>query len=128
VEVVRRYYQAANHRDWSLLRKLLDPDLELDLSRNIFNPHVYRGYAGFRRFADAVEDVWDEFSTAPTELIDAGDNVVAAVTMHAKGKQSGVDVTMNLFNVFTLRDSRVLRIVGGYRDRSEALEAAGLSE
>jgi ketosteroid isomerase-like protein len=98
------------------------------LSRNIFNPDTYQGYAGVRRFASVVEDVWDEISGVPTELIDAGDNVVAAVTMHATGKQSGVDVTMDILNVFTLRDRRILRVVGGYRDRAEALEAAGLSE
>ena len=128
VEIVRRYYEAANRRDWSLLSELVDPDVEIDLSRNIFNPDVYRGYAGFRRFVSAVEEIWDEFGAVPTELIDAGDNVVAALTMHATGKQSGVDVTMILFNIFTLRDSRIWRIIGGYRDRSEALEAAGLRE
>jgi len=36
-------------------------------------------------------------------------------------------MTMKLFNVFTFRGSRVVRIVG-YRERSEALEAACLSE
>ena len=35
---------------------------------------------------------------------------------------------MQLFQVITLRDGRVLRMTGGYRDRAEALEAAGLKE
>jgi hypothetical protein len=34
---------------------------------------------------------------------------------------------MRLFNIRTLRDGKVLRIAGGYRDRAEVLEAAGLS-
>jgi hypothetical protein len=28
---------------------LFDPDVVLDLSRNIFNPGVYRGYAGLEQ-------------------------------------------------------------------------------
>jgi hypothetical protein len=33
---------------------------------------------------------------------------------------------MQLFQVVTLRDGRVLHLTGGYRNRAEALEAAGL--
>jgi hypothetical protein len=35
---------------------------------------------------------------------------------------------MQLFNIWTLRDSKVVRLVGGYRDRSEAVADAGLPE
>jgi hypothetical protein len=35
---------------------------------------------------------------------------------------------MHLFAVWTLRDGKVKRMVGGYRNRSEALEAAGVRE
>jgi len=41
--------------------ELLDPDIELDLSRNIFNPDIYHGHAGIERWRNAVEDVWDDF-------------------------------------------------------------------
>ena len=61
-------------------------------------------------------------------FIDAGDNVVTAVTLKGKGPESGVEVSMRIYQVWTLRDSKVVRVVGGYRDRAEALEAAGLSE
>jgi hypothetical protein len=64
----------------------------------------------------------------PAEFVGGRDVVVTAVTLHGKGKESGADVQMQLFNVWTLRDSKVVRIVGGYRDRSEALKAAGLQE
>jgi ketosteroid isomerase-like protein len=76
----------------------------------------------------AVDEIWDDFRVVPAEFVGGGDVVVTAVTLHGKGKESGVNVEMQLFNVWTLRDSKVVRIVGGYRDRSEALEAAGLPE
>jgi hypothetical protein len=42
------------------------------------------------------------------------------------GKESGVDVSMQVLNICTIRDAKIVRVEGGYRDRAEALEAAGL--
>ena len=52
--------------------------------------------------------------------------MVAEVTMRGKGKESGVAVESRVFSIWTLREAKVAHVVGGYRDRSEALEAAGL--
>jgi ketosteroid isomerase-like protein len=127
VEIVRRCYEIWDRRDWSQVPELADPDVTIDLSRNIFNPDVYHGVAGFHRLVSVVDDVWDRVEQAPTEFIDAGDNVVAAVILRGKGRESGIEVEMRLFAIWTLRNSKVVRVVGGYRDRTEALEAAGLS-
>jgi ketosteroid isomerase-like protein len=105
--------------------EVMDPDVELDLSRNIFNPDVYRGHAGIQRWGRMVEEVWDNFQGTTEELIDMGDKVVVAVKMGGKGKESGVEVQMRIYSIWTVRDSKVVQVVGGYRDRSEALEAAG---
>jgi ketosteroid isomerase-like protein len=127
-EIVRRGAEYLNHRDFTRVFELCDPEIELDLSRNVFNPSVYRGYSGLEQWASAVEDVWDDFRGVVEEIIDAGgDKVVAAVTLHGKGKESGADVRMQVFSIWTIRDSKVVRLVGGYRDRTEVLEAAGLS-
>jgi ketosteroid isomerase-like protein len=76
---------------------------------------------------DAVDEVWAEFHGVLDELIDAGgDTVVAAATLRGKGKQSGVEVRMHVFSIWTIRESKVVRLVGGYRDRAEVLAAAGL--
>ena len=111
-----------------MVPELFDPDVVLDLSRNIFNPGVYRGYAGLEQYASAVNEVWNEFQIVPVEIFDAGDTVITEIMICGKGSGSGADVEMKVFNVWTLRDSKVVQIVGGYRDRSEALEAAGASE
>ena len=128
VEIVQRCAESLDRREFPQLFEMLDPDVEIDLSRNVFNPDVYRGYSGVERWRDVIDDVWDDFHAMLDELIDAGDDVVTAATIQGKGKESGVDVRMQVFQVWTLRDSKVVRLVGGYRDRSEALEAVGLSE
>ena len=124
-EIVRRIYTLWESREWSAIPDFFEPDIEIDLSRNVFNPDVYQGHAGIERYLKSVDEVWEEFRIVPEEFIDAGDHVVTRVTIRGKGKGSGVEVTMQLFNVWTFRDTKVLRIVGGYRDRSEALAAAG---
>jgi ketosteroid isomerase-like protein len=128
VEIVRRCAEALDGREFTKLFEMLDADVEIDLSRNVFNADVYRGHSGVERWRDGIDEVWDDFHAMLDEIIDAGDDVFTAATIQGKGKESGVDVRMQVFQVWTLRDSKVVRLVGGYRDRSEALEAVGLSE
>jgi ketosteroid isomerase-like protein len=128
VEVVRRAYEAMNNREFSRTSEFLHPDVELDLSRNILNPDIYRGYDGFERLVSVVEDVWDDFRFELHDLVDAGDQVVAEIAVAGTGRGSGVEAEMRIFNVWTLRRGKVIRFAGGYRQRAEALEAAGLSE
>jgi ketosteroid isomerase-like protein len=49
------------------------------------------------------------------------------VRFHGRGRASGVEVETRFYEVYTLRDGKVLRI-DEYEHRAEALEAAGLSE
>jgi ketosteroid isomerase-like protein len=128
VDIVRRCMEYWARRDDSFLTELVDPDAVLDLSRNVFNPDVYRGYDGFRRYVEVVNEMWDDFEARPEEFVDGGDHVVVAVRISGKGRESRVQTEMRPFNVWTLRDSKVIRLTGGYRDRTDALEAAGLSE
>jgi ketosteroid isomerase-like protein len=128
VEVVRRAIGFWIERDFSQIPELLDPEVVIDLSRNVFNPAVYRGYDGVKRYVEAVDEIWDKFEAQLEEVIDAGDAVVTATRISGVGRGSGVQAEMQLFQVVTVRDGRVLHITGGYRDRNEALEAAGLQE
>ncbi len=87
----------------------------------------YRGPEGFRRF---LESFWSEFDEPVAEirdLIDAGDHVVAAQTFRGRGKQSGVETSWDLWQVWTLRDGKAIR-GQGFTSEAEALEAAGLRE
>jgi ketosteroid isomerase-like protein len=128
VEVVRRCYELMAKRDFSAFPEVAHPDLVFDLSRNVFNPGVYHGLDGLQRFVEQVDDMWDEFEIRPEEFTDGGDQVVAAVRISGRGKGSGVAAEMQVFAVWTLHEGRVVQVTGGYRDRDDALEAAGLSE
>jgi ketosteroid isomerase-like protein len=127
VEIVRRCYGFWTDRDFSPFPELAHPDVVIDLSRNVFNPATYRGLDGLRRWIEQVDEMWDSFLIEPEEFIDAGDSVFVASRISGRGR-GGVEAEMRAFAVWTLREGKVSRFRGGYRDRAEALEAAGLSE
>ena len=80
--------------------------------------------ANYERWNEA----WEEGAeTTLEEVIGHGDRVFVKVRFQGRGRASGVEVDTRLYEVYTLRDGKVLRI-DEYEDRAEALEAAGLSE
>ena len=128
VEVVRRVYEFFRDRDFSVLEEILHPDAVLDVSRNVFNPGVHRGIDGVARFVEQIDEMWENFEITPEAVDDAGDKVVATHRISGKGRESGVEAKMRLFAVVAFRDGKIVRFTGGFRDRDEALRAAGLSE
>jgi uncharacterized protein len=78
---------------------------------------------GFGRWLGA----WEEFRVEIEELIDAGDHVVLFARMHGTGRESGFEVEQRPALVCEVRDGKVVE-ARGFRDRAEALEAAGLRE
>jgi ketosteroid isomerase-like protein len=127
VEIVRRLYDALNRGDREGAIELLDPGIRYDLSERVFNPAVYDGHDGIRRFTEEIDEVWDAFRVEPLDFIDVGNKVVVSHLVRARGKGSGVDVELPSTSVCTLRDQKVTA-VRMYREHSRALKAAGLSE
>jgi len=70
---------------------------------------------------------WGKWRLEPKRFLDAGDRVVVFVRILAKGGASGVPIEVETAHVWTIRGARVTS-VHAYRDRSQALEAAGLTE
>jgi ketosteroid isomerase-like protein len=107
---------------------LLAPDFEIDMSRQVFNPAVYRGIDGLARLNDEIRDVWEEFRVVPEQFIDAGDRVVVMEKVRGRGRSSGVEVeTQTHATIWTLRDGRVTRVQVAV-DPNEALKAVRLEE
>jgi ketosteroid isomerase-like protein len=127
VETVRRCIKFWDTQDFAALTELADPEFVLDLSEN-FNPVVYEGIDGLRRWMADADEMWEEFRIEAEELIDAGEQVVTCAHVSGKGRGSGAPAEMRVFQVWKLGGGKVLRITGGYRDRAQALSAAGLRE
>jgi hypothetical protein len=62
------------------------------------------------------------------ELIDAGDQVLVLIRFGGRGKMSGAEVEVLVWNLWTFREGESVRWTYSGEDRAEALEAAGLRE
>jgi len=129
VELVRKAIETFNEGDVEgSFADVLAPEFEYIPTGRIPGAEgAYRGPDGWRRF---LEFFWSEFDDARIEIHDLvpfDDHVVVAATFRGRGKQSGVETSWDLWQVWTLRDSKAIR-GQGFTTEAGALEAAGLSE
>ena len=126
VELVRTLLSAFDRADYEATLEALDPEVEWQVPPGIaIGQEVYRGRDEVqRRFAQWL-GAWDSYRFESEEVLAHGDQVVVGGMQIGRGRGSGVEVRLPTFSVFTLRDGKVTRH-RSYRDRTEALEAAGL--
>jgi ketosteroid isomerase-like protein len=126
VEIARGAFEAWERGDLSAMLEPLADDIVSRRVPPLVNPEEHHGPEGtLDMFADWIE-AYDSFESWADEYIDAGDSVVVRVPQRVRF--AGSDRTMQ--DVFWFRlsfeDRRVTRLEV-YADRSQALEAAGLS-
>ena len=128
VAIVQALFEATARRDAVAARPLLDPDVEWDMSAFPFPDlaGVYRGhdevFAWWLRYFDA----WDECGFEIVDAVDVGEDL--AVTTRAWGTgRNGIKVDQLFVNLVTVRNGLLARN-RAFRNRAEALEAAGLQE
>lgn len=125
-EIVRRAFEAWDRRDDEAALDHFSPDVEIDASERVLNPGVFHGIDGARRFRAEIDETWVEFHVAIEDVLPAGDDVVVLVRSTGQGRASGAQVDARAAWVVALVDGKVSRL-RLYRDRSEALAAATLS-
>lgn len=118
-DLVRRCHGFWADRDLPSLLEVVAEDAVLDLTRNVFNAAVYRGHDGVRCWVETVDEMWQGFEIGSPEIRgQTDDQVVTAVRMAGGGSGSG---EMEVFQVWTVGEGKIVRIVGGYRSRDAAL-------
>jgi uncharacterized protein len=127
VDVVKRGLAAFNRGSFEESIESIHPDIEWHDTPDLPGGGVHRGrdavLAQWRGMADALEG----FAAEPEEFFDAGDHVVVFQRSRGRGRTSGIEVSREMAQVFTVRDGMVVKVVG-YADRRAALEAVGLSD
>jgi ketosteroid isomerase-like protein len=127
VENVRRGIDAWNRGDLDDWLALFDSEAELHTSGRFVDQGVYRGRAGLERYWSEIHEDAEEVTLSISDLRASGDRVFQAVTGRGRGKRSKVPFEQPIWFVTTVRDGLAVR-VETYRDRAEALKAAGLEE
>jgi ketosteroid isomerase-like protein len=128
VEIVRRAFEAYNRGDLDTAVADFASDFEYIASGAIPGGRgVFRGPEGYKRFVGWLREEFDDARVEIDAITDAGDQVLVSVTIRGRGRQSGVEASWNDWQVWTLRDGKIVDGLG-FTNRAEALEAAGLSE
>ena len=89
VDIVRRALEVSTRRDDEATFALYDPEVEI---HGQVDGDTYRGLTGVRMYFQDWFAAWHDFSIDAEEWIDAGEDVVVALHVRARGRQSGVPV------------------------------------
>src|SRR5262245_54427003 len=129
VEIVRAGIGALNRRDADAFVALLSPDVEWE--DPMFwseSARIYEGRAEVRKWVSQLLEPWESFHLDINEIIESSDGrVFTDHSMSARGKASGAETDIRLWSVAWFANGQCTKR-RVFRDRAEALEAAGLAE
>jgi ketosteroid isomerase-like protein len=126
VETMREGFEAFNSADIERILAFIHPDFEAEIPPEFSaEPDTYRGHDGARRYFESFQDVMDEIRFVPERFWEAGDSVVVAARLTAKGRQTAIPVEQRLAQVWRIRDGKAIG-VRTYASPSEALKTVGL--
>jgi uncharacterized protein len=108
-EVVCRFYD--NLTVPEVLMQVLSPTIRWEIVSGFPHGGVYLGIeAVFQDFFGRVLQDFEDWRTVATELIDAGDRVVALGTYSGCAKATGKTFTANFTHVWTLENGVIVRL------------------
>jgi ketosteroid isomerase-like protein len=123
VEIVRRMYDAYARGEYELFLSHMDPGIEFSTPADEPGGGTYQGRQGVIEAHERWTAPWDDFRFEVEELTDFGDQVLARARNRGRGKSSGIEVEGVVFQLWTIRNEKMVR-VRMYSDEREALEAA----
>ena len=127
VELQRRLLAAYSARDIEAFIAYCDPKIEFHAAWSVPGGTVYHGHDGLRRWHQDLEDAWVEIRGEPEAFYDLGEQTLVFSTLHARGRQSGAEVTMFNAVVARWRDGLCVDL-RAYVQREDALSDLGVSE
>lgn len=111
VEIVRRSFDLYAEAGIEPVLEVFDEDVVIEIPADMSaEPDTYRGHDGVRRYFAGFDGMIEDVRYEATELIAAGDRVLAIAHMSGRGVSSGLDVGLDAFVVHELADGKVVRI------------------
>lgn len=127
VEIVKRAYEAWSRGDVAAVFEQYHPDVEHWDRADDPDATVRRGRDALVAYFAQLSEAYAEMQMEPKEFIDAGDWVVVPVRVTVRGRASGATGEGDQVFVYRLQAGKVAE-VREYRDKAEALKAAGVDE
>ena len=128
MELTRQAYEAWNDGDVDWMLDHLTEDFEFKPGLGFSDVNtVIRGKEGWRRFAETWREAWEDITVGVERIEDLDDRIVALLTFDGRGRGSGVEVSLRVGHVATVREGRLSTLVS-IASWDETLEAVGLRE
>ncbi len=129
IEIAVRQVDAVNRRDAEAFIATVSPDVEWEDPLYWSDlPRTYRGRAEVRQwFDEAVVEPWESLQCGFEEVAEAADDRFLFGGLLTACGRAGVETQLHFWSVTWIADGRVTRR-RVFRERAEALEAAGLEE
>jgi uncharacterized protein len=124
VELMKAGLAAYDRGGVEALLDYIHPEFEVTTPASLtLEPDTYRGHEGVRRYFDSFYDAMDQVRFVPEEFIPVGDLVVIPLQVIARGRETGIEATQRVFQVWSARDGKAIG-VEVFATREEALAAA----
>ena len=127
VELVRHLIDAFAAGQREELLPLLDPEVVISEWPEAPDAKTLRGHAGVLEIARSWDETWAWVRTEVDEFVEAGNFVVTYGRTRGKGRGSEVEVEIDAFTVYEVRDGKVTRMEF-FISKEPALRAAGVTE
>jgi ketosteroid isomerase-like protein len=129
VEIVRDSWRAFADRGLDALAEFWDDGINWRaIEGAVDDVGEMQGAEAMRRYLQDWLDTFDDITSVPTELLDAGDNrVIALLHVTGRARLSGVTTEIRYAIVYTIGGGKIVR-GREYANRDEALKAVGLAE
>lgn len=122
VQVVRSFVEAFQRGDLDAVVDTLDPAVEVNEWPEGPEARTYHGHAGVREAIAVWSESWDRMDVTVEDVSEMGGRVMVTLHQRFKGKGSELELAITSTNVFTVRDSKIVR-VQLFTDREAALAA-----
>jgi ketosteroid isomerase-like protein len=128
VEVVREAFDAFSRDDIEGVLRLCDENIVITQPPELpgASPQQ-RGHSGVLEAFQIWPEQWDDYRIEILRMADCGDRVLVTTRQAGRGKQSGIQVEMEIMFVFTIRNQKIVEMQI-FMQEDQALEAAGLRE
>ena len=123
VATIRQMYDAYSRGDYAAGLSCLDPEIEFSQPTDEPGGGTFHGHEGVIEAFTKWTGAWNDYRVEVEDLTDLGDCVLAKTRHYGRGKGSGVAVEQEIFQLWTLRDGKVVR-AAMYYEEAEAREAA----
>jgi ketosteroid isomerase-like protein len=125
---IQEVYAAFNRADFEAVVREFDEETEFIAPAEMPEQRTFRGREGYKEFLASILDVFEEFRSEPTRILEAGGGrYLVFLEERFRRKGDTAVVVEHPFALITMSAGRVRRLEI-IADRREALSAAGLSE